>query len=337
MSLEIKFPHSLQFAHVPTPIQPLRRWSAYLGGPELWIKRDDLTGLGMTGNKVRKLEFIAADALQKDAQILITCGGLQSNHARTTAILAAQLGLKSHLVLRGDAQSALQGNLLIDRLVGAEIDFVTAEEYSTQANEIMAEIARTYQERGKIAYVIPEGGSIGLGALGYAKAFIEVLQQLESMQIEIDAILCATGSGGTQAGLILGKNLTNWPGRIIGINVCDNRQYFLGRISQILDEAENILGRPHLESRDAMEILDGYVGLGYGKSKKEELEILIKFAKAEGIFLEPVYTGKAMYGLVDQIRQGNFERSQKILFLHSGGVFGMLPYSRKIAALLDLV
>jgi len=334
MSTDVRFPDSLPFANLPTPIRPLKRWSSFLGGPELWIKRDDLTGLGLTGNKVRKLEFIVAEALRQKAKVLITCGGLQSNHARTTAVLAAQLGLKSHLVLRGEARSPLQGNLLVDRLVGAEIKFVTADEYALAVNEIMSEIAQGYEKKDIRAYIIPEGGSIGLGALGYAKAFIETLQQLDSLQVNIDIIVCATGSGGTQAGLILGKSLCNWQGQIIGINVCDDRQYFTRKINQILDEAEALL-QPTLKiPRSDINILDGYVGLGYGKCKTEELEVLHHFARTEGIILEPVYTGKAMFGLADQIRKSNFRKNQKILFLHTGGIFGLMPFDGALEAVL---
>lgn len=202
--MTFQFPPFKSMAHLPTPIAALSRLSKAIGGPQLFIKRDDLTGCAMSGNKIRKLEFVAADAIKKGADTLITCGGIQSNHARATAVLAAKLGLKSLLVLRGQMGGDADGNLFIDKLVGAEIRCITKEDYNARVNEIMDEIADELRAQGRKPYIIPEGASNAVGALGYLRAFKEITEQSKQLKLNFDAIICAVGSGGTYAGLSIG-------------------------------------------------------------------------------------------------------------------------------------
>ncbi len=322
--MSIAFPERHNLAHLPTPIEKLERLSQLLEGPEIYIKRDDLTGIGKTGNKVRKLEFLVAEALREEAQLLITCGGLQSNHARATALTAAKVGLKSHLVLRDSAGSDIDGNLFIDRLVGAKVTSITPQEYE-QVDDIMQRLADDYAKQGVKAYVIPEGGSTALGALGYALAIEEAGRQMKAMRMEFDHIISAVGSGGTLAGMLLGKSAYGLKAQIHGINVCDDAPYFQERISNIMREAKRRFGfETSLQKKD-IDIIDGYVGKGYGVSRQEEIELIKLVARTEGIILDPVYTAKAMFGLRDQIRKGRFAKQEKVLFWHTGGIFGLFP------------
>ncbi len=320
MSFTLPERHAL--AHLPTPIEKLERLSQFWEGPEIYIKRDDLTGIGKTGNKVRKLEFLVAEALREGAQLLITCGGLQSNHARATALAATKVGLKSHLVLRDSAGSDIDGNLFIDRLVGAEVTSITPQEFE-QVDDIMHRLADDYAKHGVKAYVIPEGGSTALGALGYVVAVEEVSQQMKALHVEFDHFVSAVGSGGTLAGMLLGKSAYGLKAQIHGINVCDDAPHFQERVSSIIRDAKRRFGFEISLQKKDIDIIDGYVGKGYGLSRQEEIELIKLVARTEGIILDPVYTAKAMFGLRDQIRKGRFAKQEKVLFWHTGGIFGL--------------
>lgn len=319
-----KFPQSIKLARTPTPIEKLSKLSQELGGPEIYVKRDDLTGVELSGNKVRKLEFLAADAVSKGADTLITCGGIQSNHARATAIVATRLGMRSFLVLRGQEGSTPDGNLFLDYLAGAEVKFISPEEYET-VDEIMEEVAEELRERGQKPYIIPEGASNEIGVLGYLKAMGEIKQQLEKQGLKIDHLITAVGSGGTLAGLLLGRIVFGLETEIYGINVCRSKEYFVDHIYEILNRAQRRY-RLNLEFKKGdIKVIEGYVGRGYALSRIEEVKLIRKVAQMEGIFLDPVYTGKAMFGLLDQIKKGRFRKGERILFLHTGGIFGLFP------------
>ncbi len=314
-----KFPARISLARLPTPIQPLKRLSGLTPGIELLIKRDDLTGCALSGNKARKLEFLLAEAQRQKSTILLTCGGLQSNHARAMAVAGASLGMKSLLVLRGEQPPLPEGNLLLDLLVGTQIKYISKEEYA-QAPRIMAELAQALSEQGEVPYVIPEGGSNPLGALGYAMAMAEINRQLEGNRI--DYLVTAVGSGGTLAGLIMGSQLLELSTRIVGFNVCASERYFKKRVAGIIKETGERFGLP-VQGEGNWEIIDGYVGRGYALTQPEELATLRLVAEKEGIILDPVYTGKAFHGLLKEIQKGRFGTGKKILFLHSGGIFGL--------------
>lgn len=323
--MSIVYPSRISLAHLPTPIEKLDRLSRQWGGVEIYVKRDDLTGMALSGNKIRKLEFVVADAQKQGADYLITCGGSQSNHARATAIAAARCGMNSYLVLRGQEGGEIDGNLFLDFMVGAKNKYITAEDYSKHANEIMADVADELKRQGHQPYVIPEGASNELGAMGYLAATEEIAQQLINMKLRIDYLVCAVGSGGTHAGLLLGQKLYQQSYQVIGFNVCDDESYFVRKISLISARA---IERFHLAIdflESDIQIIDGYVGEGYALNRQEEIDFIKEIAKLESLILDPVYTGKAFYGLKDQIEKGRFKKGTKILFLHSGGLFGLFP------------
>lgn len=326
----IEIPHRIPLARTPTPIQKLSRLSDYLKGPTIYIKRDDLTGVGLSGNKVRKLEYSIADAKHQQCDTLITTGGIGSNHCRATAVAARQLGLSPYLVLRGSPVEFPDGNLLLDSVLNSEFKFITPEQYEHR-DEIMQEIANDLQKEGRRAYVIPEGASNEIGAWGYFTAAGEIHDQLLNQDLpEIDAIILAVGSGGTHAGLLLGLQYYQLDIPVYGINVCDDESYFLKRITEIMQAFNERYSYP-LALPEEINIIDGYVGEGYGLSRPEEIEVIRLVAKLEGIFLDSVYTGKTMFGLFDQIKKGRFHKEMNLLFIHTGGMFDLFTKKEMFA------
>jgi D-cysteine desulfhydrase len=335
--MAIPYPPRVPLAHTPTPLDQLRRLGIDLG-VELYVKRDDLTGSTLTGNKVRKLEFLLADAVARGADTVLTCGGAHSNHCRATAIAAAKLGLKTKLLLRTADPlhpPALEGNLLLDQLVGAEIVWVTAEEYR-QRDDIFVRMAAELSDLGRRPYLIPEGGSNALGAWGYVRASEELAADLAALgPARRTSIVYACGSGGTGAGLVLGARILGLDCRVIGLNVCDDRNTFVNTIGQIV---EDMIRTHWLKVRFArerdVEILDGYVGRGYGESRPEELQLIAQIARSEGIVLDPVYTGKAFYGMVTELRKNPQVFGDRVVFVHTGGIFGLFPKAAELAQAL---
>ncbi|MDR3540258.1 MAG: D-cysteine desulfhydrase family protein [Desulfosporosinus sp.] len=321
----IKIPEKITLANLPTRIEKLERLSQKLGAPNIYIKRDDQTGTEVSGNKIRKLEFSVKEALNQSCDVLITCGGIQSNHCRATAAVASRIGIKSVLVLKGDAETESDGNLLIDRLLGAEIHFITPEEYKNNRNEIMEKIKAKLEEQGCKPYIIPEGASNGIGGFGYYNAMEEIICQEKELGVHFDRIVLAVGSGGTHSGLFLASKTLGYTGEIYGFNVCDDAEHFKNEIYKILHESMQYLDVNLHLSKDEIHIMDGYVGRGYSLSRPEELRFIHDFAKLEGIILDPVYTGKAMYGFVEEINKGTFKNCENILFIHTGGAFGLFP------------
>ena len=319
-----RYPESISLGNLPTPVHKLERVSEAWGGPDIYIKRDDLTGCGVSGNKVRKLEFSVAEAKKEGADTLITCGGIQSNHARATAVVAAQTGLRSFLVMRGPADTEIDGNLLLDRLVGAEIEFITKEAYEG-VDELMERVAERLRKRGQKPYIIPEGASNEIGYFGYIRAAEEIAAQTEKMGLGMDAVIVATGSGGTLGGLLLGQRFFDLKADPIGINVCDTAEDFQERILGVVESMIEQYGWDLEVNTEGIRLIDGYVGEGYALSRVEELELIRDVARYEGIFLDPVYTGKAMFGIRDQIRKGRFTKGQNVLFIHTGGIYGLFP------------
>ena len=325
-------PQRLPLARLPTPVEKLERLSARFG-VELWCKRDDLTESALTGNKIRKLEYLLAEARAQCADTIITCGGEQSNHCRATAIAAARLGMRSYLLLRTDDPArppAVEANILLDKLVGAEIRWVSREEYKRRA-ELFPVVAAELRARGHKPYVVPEGGSNALGAWGYIRAVEELAQQIDHAPA---TLLYAAGSGGTGAGLILGVQLQRLPWRVVGVNVCDDAAYFVREIGQICETAIERFGLPLAFSREQIEIRDGYVGIGYAKSRPEELQRIRDVARAEAIVLDPVYTGKAFHGMATELERDRRVFGERIVFMHTGGIFGLFPKAAELAPLL---
>lgn len=322
----IKIPEKISFANLPTRIEKLERLTDRLGGPNIFIKRDDQTDFQVSGNKIRKLEYSFKEALDQNCDLFITCGGLQSNHCRAVASFAARLGLKSALVLRGSEDDEVDGNLFLDNLFGSKIHYITAEEYKNQRASIMESLKLEYESKGYKPYIIPEGASNGIGSFGYYEAMLEIAQQEKQLGIQFDKIVLAVGSGGTHGGLFLGAKLLNHPAKIYGVNITGNEKHFKDEIYKILHESLDYIDTDLEFTRDEINIIDGYVGDGYAMSRLEEIEFIKDFARMEGILLDPVYTGKAMYGLTKEIINGRFNKDDNILFIHTGGGFGLFPY-----------
>ena len=301
---------------------------------KIWMKRDDHTGSELMGNKVRKLEYLMAEALDQDATHVITCGGEQSNHARATAFAAAQFGLKSILILRTDDPEnppGPTGNILLDRLVGAELQWISRPAWRDRTR-LLAEAAERVRRGGDRPYVIPEGGSSALGSWGYIRAMRELADDLQGIATPDHpvTVVYACGSGGTGAGLILGAKLLGLAARgirIAGVNVCDDRAYFVDAISRICADAEARwkLGAGVTEAD--IELVDGYVGRGYAKSRPEELSTIRDVCRSDGIVLDPVYTGKAFHGVVSELTANPARFGAAVAFVHTGGMFGLFAPS----------
>ena len=308
----------------PTPLEKLRGIPLIPPGYEIYIKRDDLTGFGLSGNKVRKLEFLVCDALQKKADTLITCGGFQSNHARAAALVAAQLGLKSVLVLFGDEPALNEGNLLLDKLCGAEIKLIPSSEYEN-VERIMMDLSAGLKAKRKRPYIIPEGGSNPLGVWGYIKAAFEMKKQIDKLKVKISKVVTALSSAGTYCGLFLGSKLCGWKIEVIGINVRFLPYYPEEKIFNLL---EKTIAEYRLKVRFAhkeIKVIEGYVGEGYALNREGEIKFIKDFISQTGILFDPVYTGKAMYGMVDMLNRGELSKKERVLFLHTGGGFGLFP------------
>ena len=323
--MTLDYPRKVDLACTPTPLQPMPRASKHWGrGHRLWIKRDDLTGSLLSGNKVRKLEFIAAHAIDNGYDTLLTCGGLQSNHCRATAFVGAQLGLKVHLILRGDEPAQWDGNLLLDHLAGATVECHSPKKYISGLDELFEQAKAFYAAQGHKALAIPTGGSDGLGAWGYISACEELADDFNTHGIEQAHIVTASGSGGTQAGLSAGIALHQLPATLWGVNVCDDESYFINKVlGDIGDWRSRYPDVPKFDCQPR--VLDGYVGEGYGIASKEVFDLIAQLARLEGIVLDPVYTGKAFQGLVSEIEKGTFDAIEDIVFMHTGGIFGIFP------------
>jgi D-cysteine desulfhydrase family pyridoxal phosphate-dependent enzyme len=301
----------LNFAILPTPIQKMDKLTSFLGGPELYVKRDDLTGLAMGGNKVRKLEFLMADAQIHHAKTVITAGALQSNHCRQTAAAAALFNMDCVLVLVGTRPSISSGNYLLDRLFSARIVWTTRSEREKTLNLVFREL----ETDGKVPYLIPYGGSNALGAQGYVRAMQELIQQ----DLHPDWIVFPSSSGGSQTGLVVGAELFGFKGKILGISVDERSQVLQQRVKDLSDLTLSLLEEKKSISIEKILINDDYLGKGYGELGEVETEAIHLFAMKEGLLLDPVYTGRAAGGMLDLIRKGFFTKGDKVLFWHTGG------------------
>ncbi len=324
----LELPPRVDLARRPTPLHYLARASERWGqGHRLWVKRDDLSGCLLSGNKVRKLEFIVAHALAEGCDTLITCGGVQSNHCRATAFAGAQSGLSVHLLLRGEEPAASEGNFLLDQLAGATINCYPKRQYVSELPDLFVHWQEHYARLGRKALAIPTGGSDGLGAWGYIAACEELKADLASADIDSAHLVTATGSGGTQAGLTLGASLYGLPLTVWGVNVCDDEQYFLDKVAaDSADWRSRFPAVPPVSPE--VRVLDGYVGEGYGVAGPEVFALIAELAALEGLLLDPVYTGKAFQGMLAELAAGRFRDCRDIIFLHTGGVFGVFPQAQ---------
>ncbi len=314
----------LKLANLPTRIDRLQGLSQELG-KNIYIKRDDFTGVELSGNKIRKLEYSLAEALEGGADTLITCGGVQSNHCRATAAAGASLGLKTILYLRSSERRAPEGNYFLDEMLGAEVRFISPLDYSERREEIMKEGARTLENDGRKAYIIPEGASNAIGTLGYYNAFNEILDQEKELGLNFDTLVCALGSGGTYGGLHFANLLGGHGRRVIGVPIVNDSQYFKGRVLEIWEDFSKYFSGDFQMKAQEMLMLDGYAGRGYALNTPEEMDFIRDIARTTGIIFDSVYTGKAFKGLIDSLKGENelFKDSENILFIHTGGLFGL--------------
>lgn len=318
-----------RLAQLPTPVEELKSLSRELGGPELLIKRDDQTGLALGGNKTRKLEFLVGQALKQGADRLVTAGAAQSNHCRQTAAAAARAGLRCDLLLNGTKPELPNGNLLLDELLGARIHWVQRSEREAKLSEIADEL----RKQGGKPYLIPVGGSNGVGATGYVLAMIELAEQLDGMNRRVDHIVFASSSGGTQAGIVVGAKVTGFKGKLHGVSIDkddgDGATYEC-ELADIANETAKYVGfNAHFTASDFTVAYD-YLGGGYGIVSDLEREAIRLLASREGIVLDPVYTGRAMGALLDLIRKKAFPSDETVLFWHTGGAPALFAYAEDL-------
>lgn len=323
-----KFPR-VRIAHLPTPLEPMPRLSEHLGGPEIWIKRDDCTGLSTGGNKTRKLEFLMAEAQEQGADLVMTQGATQSNHARQTAAAAARLGMDCHILLEdrtgyNHENYKFNGNVLLDHLHGATME---GRGPDLDMNAEMEAVADTFRENGRSVYTIPGGGSNPTGALGYVNCALELLGQLADAGLVIDHLLHATGSAGTQAGLVTGLRAMNAGIPLLGIGVRSPKEKQEESVFGLAVRTAEKIGAAGAVTRGDVVANTDYVGPGYGLPAEDTLEAIDLFARFEAILLDPVYSAKGAAGMIDLIRKGTFKKGQRIVFLHTGGAIGLTGYT----------
>ena len=322
-----KFP-KVRLGHLPTPLEPMDRLSEILGGPRLWVKRDDCTGLSSGGNKTRKLEFLMADAQSKGADTIITQGATQSNHARQTTAAAAKLGMECHILLEdrtgsNDNNYILNGNVLLDRLHGAS---VSKRSGGTDMNLEMQDFADALIEKGKKPYIIPGGGSNPIGALGYVNCARELTEQASEIGLKIDALVHATGSAGTQAGLAAGLAAIQSSIHLLGIGVRAPKDKQEQMVFDLAQKTADYLDTGIEIERDKVRAICDYVGAGYGLPTDGMIKAVKLLAQSEGLLFDPVYSGKGLDGLIDQIKKGYFAGMDNVVFLHTGGSAALFGY-----------
>jgi D-cysteine desulfhydrase family pyridoxal phosphate-dependent enzyme len=320
--MDIKNIPRVPLGMLPTPLERVPRLSKALGIPNLYFKRDDLTGIGYGGNKIRKLEYLLADAVSQGANTIITTGGVQSNFTRETTACAVKLGLKTVLVLIGEEPAEYRGNLLIEKLMGADIYFVTADNLDEGvkiAQDTMESLKKTREKKGDTCYILPVGGSTSLGCIGFANAFLEFNTQAKALGVSADYIILATGSGGTQAGLIVGKTLAESSTEIVGIRVGKMFEPFEKMVADKAAKTAQLVDitMPYTE-KDVTAYTD-FIGEGYDIPTTEANEAIQLVARTEAVLLDPVYTGKAMAGLIGLVDRHKISRNDTIIFWHTGG------------------
>ena len=325
----------VELAHLPTPLEEMKELSKAIGGPRLYIKRDDQTGLAFGGNKARKLDFIFADILEKKANVVVTWAGVQSNWARQTAAACRVFGLKPILVLsKNNVSPTSGGNLLLDTLLGADVRILEPDD---DRNAVVERIVAEVKAEGLVPYTVPVGGSrpagsmeLPLGAVAYAYGFEEMHRQAREKNFRIDQVVVATGSGGTQAGLMVGAKAVAPNVKIVGIAVSREKGAVKDNVAAIANMTAETLGLNLKFTPEETIVLDDYKGEGYGVLSEQIVEAITLVAELEGIMLDPVYTGKAMAGLIDLARNGHFNKDEGVVFLHTGGTPGLFAYEDQI-------
>ena len=341
-----KFPKK-NLIHLPTPFLKLEKLSQEMGGPDIYIKRDDMTGLAFGGNKSRKLEFIMQDVLDKKADVIITWAGLQSNWCLQTAAAARRFGITPILVLFNvyDLPEEYDGNLLLDMILSADIRIKEIGKGSIlhleNVDEILEETAMEVKQSGHTPYIAPIGGSATggsmenpLGAISYVNAYVEMMEQAEELGLEVDYIVHASGSGGTQAGLAVGAKALSENVKVLGVSVAEEKDTYADYVSDIAADTVKAMDlKCEVEKRDIV-VFDEYLGEGYGEVNREVSEAIRFVSINEGIFLDPVYTGKAMVALMDLVKKGYFQKENNVVFFHTGGTAALFPNKHKLGKFL---
>jgi D-cysteine desulfhydrase len=325
-------PARLELALAPTPLLKLDRLSRRLG-VELYLKRDDLTGLLESGNKVRKLEFLVGEALQQGADTLITCGTLESNGCRAVAAVAARLGLRAVLAIEGERPAGADGNLLLSRLLGAEVRYCRDGELARSPARLAA-LATEVAARGGRPYVIPESGANEVGALGYLECAVELAEQIQHGAPRFDAVVIAAGSGGSQAGLLMGKQLAGLPGEIVGVPIARSAAAVREHVVGTMTAAIRRFGLA-IEVPKTVHLLDGYQARGPAVVDDEDLRLVVALAREEGVLLDPVCTARALRGLVDTLSRDPKALGPRICFIHTGGLYEIFTQRERLRDLLD--
>ncbi len=316
-------------AHLPTPLEFLPNLTRHLGGPEIWVKRDDCTGLATGGNKTRKLEFSMGEALARGADTIITVGAVQSNHVRQTAAAACKLGMKCEVLLEHRVADPSElyrtsGNVLLDRIFGANLrEYAKGTDFDAEMDSVADEV----RTNGGVPYIVPGGASNPVGALGYVGCGEELLQQFDEQNLKVDHIVTATGSAGTHGGLVVGLRGSGSDLPILGIGVNAPQDVQEERVFKLACETAEMIGRPGCVSRDDIVADCHYIGPGYGEPTEGMNEAVLMLARLEGLLFDPVYSGKALAGMIDHIRKGNFGADERIVFLHTGGAAGLFAYA----------
>lgn len=319
----------IALCHQPTPIEEMPRLSAHLAGPNLFIKRDDCTGLATGGNKTRKLEFLIGDAVDKNADIVVTQGAVQSNHVRQTAAAACKQGLKCHALLERrvphtESQYEMTGNVLLDRLFGATLEFRGP---GLDMNAEARSVCDRLEAEGHRPYFIPGGGSNAIGALGYVSCAQEIEKQSHESGTKFDWIVMGTGSTGTQAGLVAGLHAMNSSLKVMGVSVRQPRDRQVAAVFDLAVKTSKMLGAAEFPQHDVI-VDDGYVGEGYGVPAASTIEAISMAAQYEGLLLDPVYSGKGFAGMIGLVREGFFKETDNVLFLHTGGAAALFAYEQ---------
>lgn len=326
MDRSIEGPPRVELARLPTPLQPLDRLGAEIGGPRIWLKRDDLTEGPAGGNKLRKLEFAIGQALADGADVVITAGAAQSNHCRQTAFAAARFGLGCHLLLAGpESASPPDGNLLLDELFGADITYVDPDAFGDLAPVFDAASDR-HRREGSTPFCIPVGASDEIGLWGYVEAGAELAVDVERAGIEPSHVVAACGSGGTHAGLLVGAERAGLASQILGISVSRSTETLAARMPDLIDRWNRRYGQSVDVDADRSVILDDYIAPGYGKAEPRVYETIRLLGRLEGVVFDPVYTGKAFDGFLREIEGGRFDGSDDVIFLHTGGIYAVFPH-----------
>lgn len=324
--MEPKYPKRVRIAHLPTPIEKLDRLTQYLHGPDIYVKRDDQTGLAGGGNKARKLEFLVAEALAQGCDHLVTIGAPQSNHCRQTAAAAAKFGLGCSLVLKGSDSDTHDGNVLLDTLLGAHLYWTEGGDTTAVVNRVIRQLT----SMGRKPYLIPVGGSNVVGTAAYVQAMEELTTQLQTQNLNFDVIVLASGSGGTQAGIVLGAQVYGFRGEVFAVSVSRPAEELSMQVAALATATATHLGLGTVSVADRVTVNDDYLGDGYGVVGETEREGIQLLAQQEGLLMDPVYTGRAMGALIDLTRWGAFTRGQSVLFWHTGGMPALFPYGSQL-------